>query len=132
MGSVTFNIVSTRPDGEYCLYLVEEPPVEVEFIDRLRAIQSRLYEAVEAVIQGKVAELYPESAGRRVHIRLSCFDLPREPLDQFFARFTKIMRTHEEWRVPCEIIEFEITHDTLQKKADPVGTDNDRAAPGRV
>jgi hypothetical protein len=27
MGKVTFNFVSTRPNGDYCLYLVEEPPV---------------------------------------------------------------------------------------------------------
>ena len=132
MGSVTFNIVSKRPDGEYCLYLVEEPPVEGKFIERLRAIQDRLYEAAEAVIQGKVGELYPDSIGRRIRIRLSCYDLPREPLDAFFTRFTQIMRTHEEWRDPCDAIEFEITHDTIQKKADPVGTDNDRAQPGRV
>jgi hypothetical protein len=116
MGAVTFNFITIRPDGAYCLYLVEEPPVVGEFIDRLRSIQSRLYEAVEAVIQGNIAKIYPESVGRKIYLRLCCYDLPRDSLDQLFARFTTIMRTHEEWKAQCEAIEFEITHDTLGAK----------------
>lgn len=116
MGKITFNFITTRPDGDYCLYLVEEPPVEGEFTDRLRLIQDRLYEAVEAVTQGKVAELYPESALRRIHLRLCCYDLPREPLDQFFERFTAVMRSHEDWKSHCDRIEFEISHDTIASK----------------
>jgi hypothetical protein len=100
-------------------------------VERLREVQSRLYEAVEAVLQGKIAELYPESAGRRIHLRLCCYDLPREPLDQFFARFVEIMRTHPEWKAQCKVIEFEIRHDTLKEKTEEPNQSPQRNAGSR-
>jgi len=55
---VTVNFVSKRPDGGHVLNLVEEGPWDHEDIDEnLRRVQERLYNCIDALADGAVAEL---------------------------------------------------------------------------
>ena len=110
MSTVTIDFVTIRPDGSHCLRLREEGPWSCNSADALRAIQTRLYDAVEVVVDGKFVERYPESKGKKVHVVLDCFRLPRETMDPFFARFVSAIRSSPEWAPGCEAIEFRISH----------------------
>jgi hypothetical protein len=64
MSAVTINVVAERRDGSFCLYLVEEGPWPEDHSERLRALQKRLFDAVEAVAEGKLAERFPGTKGK--------------------------------------------------------------------
>jgi hypothetical protein len=113
MSAVTINVVAERPDGSFCLYLVEEGPWPQQHRDELRALQKRLFDTVEVVADGKVAERFPESKGKSICIRLDCYDLPVGPVNALFARFQEFCKSSPEWSGACRSIVFEISHGSL-------------------
>ena len=70
------------------MVLVEEGPWdEADHEAHLRRVQDRLYECVDAAVDGRLAEKFPESAGQRVLIRLDGYNLPGAVVREFFDRF---------------------------------------------
>ncbi|MCC5022960.1 MAG: hypothetical protein J6386_09285 [Candidatus Synoicihabitans palmerolidicus] len=110
MGQVTLDFVTRRPDGSYCIRLLEEGLWNTSTEEALSGIQSRLFDAVEVIIEGRVAELYPESKGQKIYIALDCFRLPREDMGTFFSAFLSFIRSSPEWASDCEAMKFEIPH----------------------
>jgi len=53
----------------------------------LRRIQERLYGCLDAAIDGKLAEKFPDSLGKNVVIQLDCYNVPRDEAEAFFKRF---------------------------------------------
>ncbi len=90
MGSVTIDFVARDPArGGFAMVLVEEGPwAASEVEDNLRRIQDRLFCCVDAAIDGQLAELYPESAGKPVSIRLDAYNVAEAELRDFFERFS--------------------------------------------
>ena len=71
------------------MVLVEEgpwPPSETEA--NLRRLQERLYDCVDAAIDGQLAERFPESNGGLVTVRLDGYDLPYVEVRELFERFS--------------------------------------------
>lgn len=93
----TIDLITTATDGTYILGLVEEGPWGRKRAEtQLRRIQQRLYDAIDVAIDGHLAARYPESRGRAVVIRLTCYDTPDEPVREFFDAFVTHARTDPE------------------------------------
>ncbi len=69
------------------MVLVEEGPW-VDVAANLQRLQKRLYTCVDAVIEGMLAERYPDSRGVVVVIRLDGYSLPMPDTREFFDRFS--------------------------------------------
>jgi len=95
---LTIDLVTQRPaDGAYVLVSVEAGPWQTDNVQtELRRIQDRLYDCVDAAVDGHLAAKYPESRGKPVVIRLDCYDTPDKPVSDFMKRFAEsIARSHE-------------------------------------
>jgi hypothetical protein len=97
MGRVTIDVVTYDPKTDsHKMILVEEGPWETgAILDNLRALQERLYNCVDAVVDGHVAERFPDSKGKDVVIQLDCYDIP-EDVAPFFERFANHIRSSAE------------------------------------
>jgi hypothetical protein len=102
------------------MVLVEEGPWETSEVEnRLRQLQERLYGYVDIAVDGHLANLYPDSKGKRITIRLNCYDTPEESVKEFFERFANHVKQWDE--VQREIkrlgfvnsLEFEYSRGTL-------------------
>ena len=72
------------------MVLVEEGPWPPDEINaNLCRVQERLYNCVDAALDGNLAERYPESKGKPVVIRLDAYDLPEQEVREFFAVFAE-------------------------------------------
>ena len=75
--------------GEWQMVLVEEGPWSQSTEIDLRRIQDRLYGALDAALEGKLAEQFPESLGKKIVIQLDCYNSPSDEIAAFFERFSK-------------------------------------------
>jgi hypothetical protein len=91
MGTIQVDFIAKgKRAGTWVMVLVEEGPwhsAEVE--TKLRHLQERLYGCLDAALDGQLNELYPESAGGLVIVRLDGYDLPQDEVREFFARFSR-------------------------------------------
>ena len=55
---------------------------------RLQSIQDRLYNCIDAAIDGQLAEQFPQTLGKRIVIELDCYDSPEAEIIEFFDRFS--------------------------------------------
>jgi hypothetical protein len=102
MPSVTFDIVASHPEhGEAIVYLVEDgpwPEDDAGWNTRLHELQDRLYNAVDAVVDGQLASRFPELQGKPVRVQV---DSPRgcpERVQDFVRRFGEALRAPGEYR----------------------------------
>ena len=84
MSEVTVDFITRNP---WQMVLVEEGPWD-DVAGNLRRVQDRLYTCVDAAIEGKLAELYPDSTGATVLIRLDGYNLPMPDMQEFFDTFS--------------------------------------------
>jgi len=84
MAEVTVDFVVKNP---WRMVLVEEGPWE-DVSSNLHRLQDRLYACIDAAIQGKLAEQFPESMGTDITVQLDCYSLPQEPVSKFFQAFS--------------------------------------------
>lgn len=84
MAEVTVDFVVKDP---WRMVLVEEGPW-ADVSSNLHRVQDRLYACIDAAVQGKLAEQFPESKGSDVTVQLDCYSLPQEPVSQFFQAFS--------------------------------------------
>ena len=96
--TVTIDVVTEHPEtGVFALILVETGPWPSGSVeDELRRVQTRLYDCVDVAVDGKLADLYPESKGRSVRIQLDTYDIPEQVVRPFFERFANHVATWPE------------------------------------
>lgn len=89
MSTVIVDLVTKGEDpNNYNLVLVEQGPWSVHSLgEHLARLQARLYDCVDAAIDGQIAAQFPESAGANITIRLNGYDLPENKVQSFFASF---------------------------------------------
>jgi len=93
------------PD-EWQMVLVEEGPWTEPTEVALRRIQNRLYGAIDGAVQGKLAEQFPESRGKKIVIQLDCYNGPSRELAAFFDRFSSGVLEIEEYKKALECNPF--------------------------
>jgi hypothetical protein len=96
---VRLDIVSRGADGvTYSVHLVEQGPwADADVPQKLRSVQDRLYTALEVILDGKLAELYPETDGKAVVLRLECWGTPDAPVRDFFERWAQHVQSDNEF-----------------------------------
>lgn len=73
---------------EWQLVLVEEG--DWTFVDRrLHQLQDRLYDCIDAVLDGQLAEKYPETMEKNVIIKVEFFNAPEDKISTFIERFSE-------------------------------------------
>lgn len=92
--------------GEWRMVLVEEGPWSSSIEAQLRRVQNRLYECVDAALDGQLAEKFPESSGQKIVIQLDCYNLPKEEVSEFFGKFSKGVFSTDDYREALEQSEF--------------------------
>lgn len=98
MPEVTVDFITKEP---WQMVLVEEGPWD-DVSTNLRRLQDRLYSCIDAAIDGKLAELYPESVGASVVIRLDGYGLPMPDSREFFDRFSSAVLDLPDYRAALE------------------------------
>jgi hypothetical protein len=84
---VDFIVKGDSPD-EMKMVLVEEGDW-ADADDRLHTLQQRMYDCIDAAIDGKLFELFPETKGRRIIISVDFYNAPFDKAHDFFERFSQ-------------------------------------------
>jgi hypothetical protein len=86
----TIDFVAKGDSSEqWQLVLVEEGNWSGVVDNRLRKLQDRLYDCIDAVLDGQMAEKYPESAAKDIVIHVEFFGAPEDKVSSFIERFSK-------------------------------------------
>lgn len=98
---VNFVARSTLGGPKWKIVLVEQGPwLDVE--KELRRLQDRLYDCVDVVLDGKLAEKFPASNGADIVIRLDCYDVPKTPVQKLFGKFAETIIDHPDNKAAIE------------------------------
>jgi hypothetical protein len=119
-GVITVDFVAKGDtDDDWKMVLVEQGPWAGSIDLELRRLQDRLYGCLDAALDGQLAEKFPGSLGKKITIRLDCYNVPRDAVSEFFARFSKGVLQTPEYRNAAESTQFakgfcfEITFDSI-------------------
>lgn len=82
-------VAEGEKDDEWLMVLVEEGPLNSPVDEFLHKLQDRLYNVIDAAIDGQLAQQFPQSKGKNVTIRLDCYDLPEAGIKDFYDAFSK-------------------------------------------
>jgi len=74
-------------DKEWKLVLVEEGPWE-ELESEMKRLQDRLYNCLEAALDGLIAEQFPDTIGSAIVIQLDGYNLPDDAVSAFWRTFS--------------------------------------------
>jgi hypothetical protein len=115
--TVTVDFVAFDDEEDACLLvLVEQGPWTGPVEDHLSNLQDRLYGCMEAALGGHVAEQFPGAAGKKFVIRLDCYDVPPQDVDDFMERFSEGVAGLLDYSPAASpwvrSFEFEWSHDT--------------------
>jgi len=83
---------------EWRMVLVEEGPWPPPFDDEMRRLQTRLYDCIDAALDGQLAAKFPETQGKRVVIQLDGYRLPIDEVKSFFGRFAAGALASDQYR----------------------------------
>lgn len=73
--------------NEWRVVLVEEGPWREDVDDQLRRVQRRLYDCIDLVLDGQLAEKYPESRESSVVIQVDFYNIEKDLIIGFLNRF---------------------------------------------
>ncbi len=77
-------------DRDACLLvLVERGPWPDALEDHLKSLEDRLYECLDAALDGQLAQRFPEAANKKVIVRVDCHRVPRHAIYAFMERFSE-------------------------------------------
>ncbi len=91
---------------EWKMVLVEEGNWSGDRTTHLYRIQNRLYECLDAALDGQLAEKYPESKGKKIIIQLDCYDAPKNEIEDFFIDFSEMVMSIPDYREALENTKF--------------------------
>ena len=91
-------------DENWILILIEEGPwgKSAEILNNLTRLQERLYGCLDVVIEGKLAEKFPESVGADIIIQVDAYNLPKKEVQEFFDRFAEGVANLPEYKEALE------------------------------
>ena len=90
---VNFVARPTSDNNRWKVVLVEQGPW-LDQESELRRVQARLYDCVDAALDGRFAEKFPDSSGSDILIRLDCYDVPKSLMQKVFDIFAETITEH--------------------------------------
>jgi hypothetical protein len=91
-------VAKGETSDEWKLVLVEQGPWSESIDKQLKRVQERLYDAIDAALDGRVAEKFPDSRGKNFVIELDGYDLPKVEVADFFERFSSKVLAGPDYR----------------------------------
>ncbi len=104
---------------DWRIVLVEQGPWREPFTDELLRVQERLYDCIDVVLDGQLAEKVPESKGGAITIRLDCYNVPAGEVAAFFKAFSEGVFENPDYKkaraecVYARDIKFELKIDAI-------------------
>ena len=92
---VDFIAKGTTPDI-WRMVLVEEGPWD-EITVELTRLQDRLYECIDAALDGQVARKFPDTHGKTIILQLDGYNLPILEVSEFFDAFSNNVMKIEDY-----------------------------------
>ena len=116
--TITIDFVAFDDERDACLLvLVEEGPWTGTVEEHLAALQDRLFGCLEAALDGQVAERFPRAADMKVVVRVDCYGVPRDEVDEFMERFSEGVLDLPDYSPSSSpwvrSFEFEVNHDNI-------------------
>lgn len=81
-------VAKDATSNEWKMVLVENGPWVGSTDAHLQALQGRLYDCIDAALDGQLAEKFPESKGKRLVVQVDCYNIPRDAVEPFFDEFS--------------------------------------------
>jgi hypothetical protein len=98
----TLDLVTYDPKSdEFVLYLVEDgpwPSSDPEWRECLKRIQERIFDAVNAAVDGGVAKKFPDSKGKPVRVQLDAPHGTPARVEEMIAAVRRFLADDEEYR----------------------------------
>jgi hypothetical protein len=117
VSEVAVNFIAFDETLDACLMVLVETAWTGRTDEHLRALQARLYGCLDAALDGQLAAQFPASSGKAVIVRIDCYDVPRDEMDEFMSRFTSGVAALPDYSVDgspfVREFRFEVNHDTL-------------------
>lgn len=100
---LTIDTVTYDPNNdEFALYFVEDGPWpttnDTEWKELLGRIQNKIFDAFDAIVDGHVGALYPDSAGKRFRIQIDSPHGAPAPLKDLVSKIRNYIDNSEEYR----------------------------------
>ena len=116
--TVTVDFVAFDDERDACLLvLVEQGPWSGVVEDHLRKLQDRLYGCLEAALDGQVAERFPRAANMKFVVRVDCYGVPRDEVDEFMGKFSEGVLKMSDYSPSSSpwvrSFAFEVNHDNI-------------------
>jgi hypothetical protein len=100
MPQVTFDLVTEdQKNDQFVVCLVEDGPWLDPIDERLKQIQTKLYDALDAVIDGQLSSKFNASLGRPVRIQVDSHDSPPEAVLHFIRRFAESIKSNADYKI---------------------------------
>lgn len=95
---IKIDLITHNPEKDACqlIAIAQGPWAAQELEGQLRTLQEKLSAYVDAAVDGFVAKMYPEVSGKSLIIRLDCYGVPRNEVEQFFNQFSEQIRNSSE------------------------------------
>ena len=94
-----------KSDDEWLVVFVEEGRID-KVDEFLYALQKKFYDCLDAILDGALAEKFPQTKGGRIVIRLDGYDLPEEQVREFFLAFSNGALETEDYRAALNDNQF--------------------------
>lgn len=75
-------------ENQWLVVLVEEASAEYDSDEFLYDFQDRLYNCLDAIIDGQLADKFPDTLNKDIVIRVDCYQVPRQEVEEFFDSFS--------------------------------------------
>jgi hypothetical protein len=101
------------------MVMVEQGPWQGPLEQHLQKLQEKLYNYVDAAIDGELARNFPESTGKDIIIQVDFYDVPEDSVRTFFCNFADGVFRITEYKKALSSsrfvnkLEFEITFDHI-------------------
>ncbi|HEY1615830.1 MAG TPA: hypothetical protein VGF97_19315 [Rhizomicrobium sp.] len=108
-----------KSSDQWKMVLVEQGPWNGSTQVNLKRIQTRLYDCIDATIDGQLAQKFPETRGKKIIIQLDCYNLPKAEISEFFDKFSGDVFSQPDYRDALtknafvKSIVFEINFDSI-------------------
>jgi len=82
-------VAKGKSDDQWLVVLVEQGGESQPSNDFLYSLQNRLYNCLDAILDGELAKKFPYTLNKNITIRVDGYDLFEDEVSEFFANFSE-------------------------------------------
>jgi len=105
VGTVVDFIAKGETPNTWRMVLIEEGPWD-EIENELRRLQNRLYDCLDAALDGQLYNKFPATKGMIITLQLDGYNLPEKEVSDFFEAFSANVLNIEDYEIAIKGNEF--------------------------